>query len=144
MYDLETRWVWNKEDKRYWIQFLSEITFVLKKYHCEILIEPGFVCDGGSVPRFAWATVSSPYATRFSLAFILHDALYASEMFDRATCDKIFYELMTELNCPWLARNKAYYAVRAFGGFVWRKHNPETVEITRRYVRKFTTQNKIT
>jgi hypothetical protein len=125
--NLDVRFIWNEKSQRNDILLLSDIRFVLKKYNCEILVKAGFICDGGSVPERFWDEISSPYATRYLLAFILHDAIYAAEIFTRDICDDIFLELMVELNCGWGGRNLAYMAVSQFGDSTWEDHTPKSI-----------------
>jgi len=135
--NLDVRFTWNKETKREDIQLLSQIRFVLYKYDVEIIVKPGFTCDGGSVPRMFWTSVGSPYATRLSLAFILHDAIYAAELFkDHSECDWIFLELMKELGVSWYTRNKVWTAVRACGWYAWMDHTDVSIAEAKTFVKK--------
>jgi hypothetical protein len=138
--DLNVRFVWNETDGKIHIELLSDIRFVLKKYNYEILIKKGFTCDGGSINQLFWTTTSSPYSTRLLLAFLLHDALYASEHFTRSECDWIFLELMAELGASWIVRNRIWLAVKSFGWTVWNAHEEKTVKEARAHVKKIPVQ----
>lgn len=134
--NFEVSFIWNPKTCLYEIMLLSELRFMLYKYNCEIVFFPGFRCDGGSIDQSLWTVISDPYATRFLLAFILHDGLYAAELFTRSECDWIFLELMQELGCSWRKRNEVWAAVRLFGGSVWAVHSETSREINRKLVLK--------
>ena len=135
--ELQTAFIWNEKTERNDILILEDIRFVLKKYDIEVIVKPGFICDGGSVPRAFWSSVGSPYATRLLLAFILHDALYGAEVFPtHSECDWIFLELMQELGSSWYTRNKVWLAVRAFGGTVWSEHDEDSIATARTFIEK--------
>jgi hypothetical protein len=135
--NLEICFLWNEKTLRNDILLLKNVRFILRKYNCEILIKAGFICDGGSVPEFQWDDVSSPYATRFLLPFILHDALYAAELFTRSECDWIFLEIMQEFGCSWYRRNKAWLGVRAGGWYVWNRHKKTDIEKAKLLIKKY-------
>ena len=134
---VNVEFVWDDQGEKYTIKFLSECIFVLRKYNCTIRILPGFVCDGGTLPRVSWTTTSDPYSTRCLLGFILHDTLYCTRYFDRNICDWVLLEFHQELGVDWLTRNKIYIGVRA-GGYLcaWRKHTEQSIETSRQFVLK--------
>ena len=91
----------------------------------------GFICDGASIPRFAWSIAGHPFGV-FLMDAIIHDWLYSQLRFvsrhnlsyERADADRIFRDGMTwrarnVLGNRWRYRLKAatyYRAVRMFGG----------------------------
>lgn len=82
----------------------------------EIVVPAGTICDGASIPRFAWTIIGHPFDEYLEDA-VLHDFLYskANTEFYRAEADLIFRETMWNRN---IARPKIlamYCAVRAFG-----------------------------
>ena len=134
---IHVEFIWNVDDNKYNIKFLSECIFVLHKYNCKIIIRPGFICDGGTIPRISWTATSDPYSTRCFLGFILHDALYCTRYFTRAECDWILLELHKELGVDWFTRNKIWIAVKAAGGLcAWSKHTEQTIATSRSFVLK--------
>lgn len=95
-------------------------------------IKQGFVTDGGSIPeRLQGRFHPLGYALA---AYLVHDALYATEFLPREEADLIMLELMEDLGVGWLSRNLQYSAVRIGGAFVWKQHTPEYVEEARRFV----------
>lgn len=103
------------------------------EHEFHLTVQPGFQTDGGSIPRFLQDRVSP--LGKYLLAFLVHDVLYAGEFCDRATADWIFLELLEYLGASWIVRNACYLAVRAGGGFVWKKHTPESVADARRLIK---------
>ena len=70
----------------------------------------------------------------YSAAWLKHDFGYASEGYhpapDGRQRSRIDWELLCdleELGANWFQRNRVYLAVRAGGGFVYRKHDPYEV-----------------
>ncbi len=96
----------------------------------EILVPSGWETDYGSVPRVLWNFV--PPLGDYSAAYVLHDFLYASETFDRAACDWLLLLALRDLGASWTTRNAVYCSVRAFGGFVWAKHEEAATRRMRR------------
>lgn len=94
----------------------------------------GFNYNGASIPRIFWSIIGSPYTGRYQVPALIHDLLYATEYFDRKTCDDIFLFLMKEYGVGYLKRYSMYWGVRAGGGLVWLKHKPEEVLIDKGYI----------
>jgi uncharacterized protein DUF1353 len=97
----------------------------------------GFETDLSSIPRIFWSIIDPP---ELSLAApLFHDLIYrcAGELpskfgkidpengfvFTREEVDDLFLELMTKAGIPSWKRNAAYWAVRGFAGFAWRKQD---------------------
>lgn len=99
-----------------------------------IQVNKGFDFDGASVPQMLWGFGLSPMTGGYQRAACLHDALYASEYFDRKTCDCIFLEAMASDGVPYTKRMAMFYAVRMFGGQVWKEHKREEVIDYRRFI----------
>lgn len=99
-----------------------------------ITIDSGFYWDGASIPRFAWTIVGSPFTGYYTVAALVHDALYGSEIIPRSECDRVFNEIMEDWNVPIVKRQTMYRAVRWFGNGVWSKHTQELVEGIRKHI----------
>lgn len=108
-------------------ELVSEIKFTIPS-HGKVTIMPGFKFDGASIPRLFWTLIGSPFTGKYKRAALLHDALYAAEIFSRKVCDEIFLQYMKEEKVSWWRRNSMWLAVRAFGGTVWSKHTTESVK----------------
>jgi len=96
-----------------------------------IRVKKGFVYDGASIPRLFWSLIGSPFTGTHTRAAFIHDALYAGEIYDRKTCDWIFLQILQQHGCSWIKRNILYFAVRTFGGFVWRNHTEKNTQKAR-------------
>ena len=99
-----------------------------------IQVNPKFDFDGASVPQMLWGLGLSPMTGGYQRAACLHDALYASEYFDRDVCDAIFLEAMASDGVSKAKRLAMYYAVRMFGSQVWKGHNKNEVKSYRRFI----------
>ena len=106
--------------------------YVGKKW--DVAVKAGWVSDGASVPKIFW-NIFPPVAGRYLEAAILHDALYMSEALPRKECDLLFLEAMEKLGVKAWKRYTMYWAVRAFGWRVWKKHTKTGVEKARLYVK---------
>ena len=99
-----------------------------------IQVGKGFDFDGASVPLPLWSFGLSPMTGGYQRAACLHDALYASEYFERELCDAIFLEAMESEGVSRFKRLAMYYAVRMFGGQVWKGHNQDEVKSYRHFI----------
>lgn len=85
----------------------------------KITVLAGFDFDGASIPQSLWSVIGCPMGGLYSMAACLHDALYASKIFDRKTCDKLFHQAMLSSKVDSELAKKMYLAVRAFGGLAY-------------------------
>ena len=99
-----------------------------------IQVNPKFDFDGASVPQVLWSFGLSPMTGGYQRSACLHDALYASEYFDRKVCDELFLKAMESEGVGYFKRYSMYYAVRAFGGQVWQQHTKEEVNAYRKFI----------
>ena len=134
--ELKTHFIWNEDTELNDIVLLDDIIFIDKKRGFKLIVRKGFRCDGGSVPQSFWTTIYDPYATRALLSFILHDALYASRLFQRDESDTILLEFLMELGSCWLKRNKIWSGVRIWGDRAWNDRTEEDIAIAEQYVQK--------
>jgi hypothetical protein len=102
-----------------------------------VAIRPGFLSDGASIPRILWTAVGPRYAPRTFPAAVVHDALYAARLTDRATADRVFLEILREMGVNRVKRSAYHFAVRACGGFLWRRAKIERIESERQYAGLF-------
>ena len=99
-----------------------------------IQVNPKFDFDGASVPQALWSLGLSPMTGGYQRSACLHDALYASEYFERHICDLYFLHAMESEGVSYFKRYSMYYAVRAFGGQVWKQHTKEEVNAYRKFI----------
>jgi hypothetical protein len=104
----------------------------------EMVICPVWETDYGSIPQIFQNIYRKD--GRYAPAYVLHDWLYASEMFPRKDCDWILLDALQELGATWITRNSIYASVRAGGGFVWDRHDPKQVATLKEYHAQFMSQ----
>lgn len=83
-----------------------------------ITIPAGFPTDGASIPKCFW-NIFSPFDQYKIQAAVVHDWLYSPQSlstFTRKHCDQIFLQAMMDSGVPFVTRQIIYYAVRMFGG----------------------------
>lgn len=107
---------------------------VYENDECIIQVNPKFDFDGASVPQCLWSLGFSPMTGGYQRSACLHDALYASEYFERHICDLYFLHAMESEGVSYFKRYSMYYAVRAFGGQVWKEHTKEEVNAYRKFI----------
>jgi hypothetical protein len=79
-----------------------------------ITIYPGFDFDFASIP-WLFRRVLPKNGKKYDRAACLHDALYASKIFGKADCDKLFLEAMLSDSVNINVANMMYIAVKYFG-----------------------------
>ena len=99
-----------------------------------IQVNPKFDFDAISIPKIFWSIIDSPFTGKAVKPATLHDALYASEYFERHICDLYFLYAMESEGVGYFKRLAMYYAVRMFGGSVWKGHNHDEVNDYRRFI----------
>ncbi len=99
-----------------------------------IQIKEGYKYDGASIPRFWWRVAGTPFTGKYTVASLVHDALYSAEIFPRKKCDLIFLEIMEDYKVGYFSRLSKYNAVRWFGWSAWHSHNVCTIEKAKRYI----------
>jgi hypothetical protein len=87
-----------------------------------ITVPAGFECDGASVPRFLWDSVSPQIDPRTLAGSIAHDFIYRRHPagWTRFDADEMFYDIIREDGLSWWKSQKAYFGVRLFGGNAWK------------------------
>ena len=97
-------------------------------------VKPKFDFDGASIPKALWGIIGSPMTGGYQRSACLHDALYASEYFDRKQCDDLFLEAMESDGVGYFKRYAMYWAVIAAGWIVWNKHTKSEVDLYKSFV----------
>lgn len=87
-----------------------------------LVVPAGFECDGTSVPRFLWDTVSPQIHPETLMAAIAHDYIYRNkpDNWTRKEADQLFYHLCRVNGLSWMRAQYAYHALRIFGGAAWK------------------------
>jgi hypothetical protein len=81
-------------------------------------VPAGFDSDYASVPRPLWAVIPPHY---YPHASILHDWLYSTQDYDRATCDAIYREALIHSGASRIYAGVVWAAVRLCAWWAWRK-----------------------
>ena len=76
----------------------------------DIVIPKGFMSDGGTIPRFFWAIVGSPFQPSIVEAAIIHDYLIAIG-YDGEIRDREFYRRLIKNKHPKWKSKLMYWAV---------------------------------
>jgi len=95
--------------------------------HTILVVFAGFQFDGASIPRIFWPVIGNPWESDIVQAALVHDALYSAELLTRADSDHWLREIQRREGIGMIRRNIMYYAVRAGGWAVWRRHTPASV-----------------
>ncbi len=96
-----------------------------------MVIHPGFVTDGGSIPQRLQGHFS-PLGFCFA-AYLVHDGLYGTHYVDRPEADLVMCEIMEALGVGRINRNLQWAGVRAAGWTAWNKP-AELIEHNRRLI----------
>lgn len=85
------------------------------------VIPAGFECDGASVPRFLWSSVSPQIDPCTLRGAVAHDYLYREKVpgWTREEADRLFYDFIREDGLPAVRSILAYWGVRLFGKGAW-------------------------
>jgi hypothetical protein len=99
---------------------------VYDSYHLELA--KGTWWDGASIPKLFTYLIGDPLDIEFALASCIHDYLYGV-FYDRATSDKVFYQLLHATkfrDIPAWKEQAMYAAVRVGGQAYYASHsNPK-------------------
>lgn len=79
---------------------------------CLIVVPKGFICDGASIPKWAWIVVGHPFA-EYVEAAVVHDWLYETKPCSKHFADKVFLQAMKDLKVNITKRRIMYWAVCA-------------------------------
>lgn len=91
----------------------------MNKY--DIVVPQGYETDFASIPQFFQGIFSA--VNDVAPAAIAHDFCYSTELFERSTCDRIFYDALRANGVGWMRANTLWSAVRLGGWTSW-PHDP--------------------
>lgn len=102
-------------------KLLDPLTFCSAIVDRVITVPAGFTTDFASVPRIPLAFLLTGDTAHE--AAVVHDWLYVTGIYDRATADAIFREAMAAMGEP-VVKNWLMWAGVRLGGWVpWSRHN---------------------
>jgi hypothetical protein len=99
-----------------------------------LLVHPGILSDGASIPPILWPFVGPRYAAQTFSAAFFHDCAYMSEIIPRHYADDEFRRLLVLHGVSATKARMYWLAVRLFGGFVWRRHSAGSIAAARMFV----------
>lgn len=108
------------------LEIVDENVFILSKDKTveslgySVTVKKGFDFDGASIPKWLWSIYGSPLNGNYVVASLIHDGLYASQKVSKSVSDKIFLDVMKQLNVGYIKRTSMYLAVKMFGGKDWK------------------------
>jgi hypothetical protein len=84
-----------------------------------ITVPARFETDLGSIPRIFWNVL--PPIGPASLAFVVHDYLYATQTCPRSDADGVLFRAMKATGTHWAAVWLIYLGVRVGGWYAWKE-----------------------
>ncbi len=121
-------------DKARAVRLLENAVYFLPGFG-KLTIRAGFEFDGASIPAAFWATKGHPLDHDHIRSSLLHDALYAAQITDRATADRLFLDFMHHADLVgWYTRTTIYQAVNWCGGPAWKNKTPESIAAARKLI----------
>lgn len=90
-----------------------------------IVVPKGQRTDFGSIPHLFW-NILSPIG-KGTRAFVLHDYLYAVQIYTRKKSDDILLEALDVLGVSWITYWTIYLGVRAGGWMAWENHRKDNL-----------------
>jgi hypothetical protein len=80
-----------------------------------VVIPPGVVFDGASIPSGAWSVIGHPLSGPYVLPALLHDYECAVRETASATVHRRFYHALRAQGVSWVRSTTMWAAVRVFG-----------------------------
>lgn len=110
-----TKFKWHKVNDLYMVDDKFRITFDDGKFRYIITILPGFMTDGGSIPKvFQWFAKGWTDDYRYNAIFILHDAMYCTEYVHREIADDMLRSCLREYGMTRFQASTIHFCVRNF------------------------------
>ena len=106
-------------------RLLEDIYYQNESIRVKVL--KNFIFDGASIPKFFWSIIGHPFSFKLVRPAVVHDILYASEIFTRKFSDELFEEMLEVSGVDGLKDEAMFIAVRIGGNSVWDNHNIEDV-----------------
>lgn len=90
---------------------LDDLVFEAPSYI--ITVHSGFIWNGANIPKALQSLIGCPMD--YAYESCLHDALYASKLFSRKDCDKLFHKALLARGVDSPLAKAMYLAVRVGG-----------------------------
>ena len=92
-------------------------------------IHPGFITDGGSIPKMFW-NIISPFG-RGLFGYLVHDGLYGTHYTSRKDADIVLYDIHSLTDVGYTKSNMIYQSVNWFGSKAYEGKSQDTVDKNR-------------
>lgn len=112
--------------------FIAEVT-LSNGIKFRIIIKAGFMTDLASTPKAMW-WLYPPFDEHWGAAALLHDILYAAEIFKKHLNDECLRVGMKVSGASKMTRFNFYTAVKCWGWTVYRKHAEKNIIENRKFV----------
>lgn len=94
------------------------------KSYEEFTIPKGWEFDGASIPKVFWSVIGKPTSSKFRLASMVHDWMYANKM-GQKNSDELFRKILKKEGVWNFKANIMWAAVRTFGRVFYNKSSPD-------------------
>jgi len=104
--------------------------------HYRIMIRPGFISDGMSVPRLVYTlTGLTPFDQRCLFGGFIHDGIYSSHLLPQYEGDVILDNILKIEPSPnWAQRQAVYRTLRTVGNFAYNGKTDAEINKSLEYV----------
>ncbi|MFT5135672.1 MAG: hypothetical protein ACI9XU_001861 [Arenicella sp.] len=99
----------------------SDLEWKIGETEKRIVVPPGFVSDGASVPKIFWPLGLVPYGVH-GRATVVHDYMYWFQQCSRKQSDNIMLIALKESGVSFFKRLILTVGVKWFGGFAWKEN----------------------
>ena len=117
---------WYKVNEWYIVDDIFTITLDDKEYKYTITIYPGFMTDGGSIPKmFQWFAKGWTNDYEYNGIYILHDAMYCTEYVSKEIADDMLRSSLRDYGMDRLHSSTICWCVNMFAKFHYGIKNDE-------------------
>lgn len=121
-----SKFTWHEVGDNFVIDNKFKISLDDKEFRYELTILPGFMTDGGSIPKiFQWFAKGWTDDYRYNGIYILHDALYCTEYATREIADDMLRSALRDYGMDRLHASMICWAVNTFACCHYGKANDD-------------------
>lgn len=92
---------------------------VLIGWRVVITIDPGYVFDGASIPRWLWPIAGHPLESPHDAASLIHDRLYTAHILSRRQSDWVYAQILAQAGLAYWRIALEWIVLRFFGQKAW-------------------------
>ena len=108
---------------------LWQVEYSYKALAFRMHIHPGFVTDGGSIPKMFWGIIS-PFGKGL-FGYLVHDALYGTHYTSKNDADMSLYNIHSLTKVGYTKSNLIYQSVNWFGNNAYNSKSQDTIDKNR-------------